>query len=395
MVSGLVTSPWDQDRIISGDANDSRSASKFSSFSTCFCSLLLYLFHRLIEFIPLEIDPQVQRQLGDVLLGEDDLALVFAQDLDAQRQALELLHQHPEALRDAGLERVVAFHDRFVGLDPAHNVVGLHGQDLLEDVRRAVGLERPHLHLAEALAAELRLAAQWLLGDQAVRARRAGVDLVLDQVGELEHVDLTYGHRLVELVTGPAVTQPHLAVLREPRPLQLVDDGLHRRAVEHRRRDLAAERRGDPPEVGLEHLAEVHAARHAERVEHDLDRGAVGHVRHVLLGHDPGDDALVAVAARHLVAGRDLALLADVDPDHPAYAGAELVLVVAAEDLDVDHDPALTVRHAQRRVAHLARLLAEDRAQQPLLGRELGLALGRDLADQDAALLALRADVDD
>src|SRR5207244_3214675 len=77
--------------------------------------------------------------------------------------------QDSERLRNAGLERVVALDDRLVGLDAADDVVRLHGQDLLQDVRGAVSLERPYLHLAEALAAELRLAAQRLLGDQAVR----------------------------------------------------------------------------------------------------------------------------------------------------------------------------------------------------------------------------------
>ena len=53
------------------------------------------------------------------------------------------------------------------------------------------------------------------------------------------------------------------------------------------------------------------------------------------------------------------------------------------------------MRHLQRGVAHLARLLTEDRAQQPLLRRQLGLALGRDLADQDVAGADLGADADD
>ena len=69
--------------------------------------------------------------------------------------------------------------------------------------------------------------------------------------------------------------------------------------------------------------------------------------------------------------------------------------VVAAEDLDVDDLAALAVRHAQRRVLHLARLLAEDRAQQLLLRRQLRLALRRDLADQDVAGVHLGADADD
>src|SRR5215831_6643053 len=50
---------------------------------------------------------------------------------------------------------------------------------------------------------------------------------------------------------------------------------------------------------------------------------------------------------------------------------------------------ALDMRHAQRRVLHLARFFTEDRAQQALLGRQLGLALRRDLADQDVARLDL------
>src|SRR3712207_7189918 len=53
---------------------------------------------------------------------------------------------------------------------------------LLERVRGSVRLERPHLHLSEALAAELRLAAQRLLGDERVRAGAARVDLVVHEV---------------------------------------------------------------------------------------------------------------------------------------------------------------------------------------------------------------------
>ena len=64
--------------------------------------------------------------------------------------------------------------------------------------------------------------------------------------------------------------------------------------------------------------------------------------------------------------------------------------VVAAEDLDVDDLAALAVRHAQRGVLHLARLLTEDRPQQLLFRGQLGLALRRDLADQDVARAALR-----
>src|SRR5712692_7604653 len=106
----------------------------------------------LTELLTLETDPQVQRNLRDVLFAEHDLALVLAQDLDPERESLQLLDQDPERLRDAGLERVVALDDRLVCLDAADDVVRLDGQDLLHDMRGTVSLERPHLHFTEALA---------------------------------------------------------------------------------------------------------------------------------------------------------------------------------------------------------------------------------------------------
>src|SRR5712692_7992069 len=92
MVSGLVTSPCDQDMIVSGEASDSRSASKFSSLSTNTPSQQLHRSPRslqgrgvgvrvrrrqqgrtmpsfarvLTELLTLETDPQVQRNLRDV-----------------------------------------------------------------------------------------------------------------------------------------------------------------------------------------------------------------------------------------------------------------------------------------------------------------------------------------
>src|SRR2546427_2143423 len=347
------------------------------------------------EFLSFKRDSKVERNLRYVLFTQNNLPLVLAQDLDPERKALQLLHQHSERLRDAGLERVVALDDRLVCLHAADDVVRLDGQDLLQNVGGAVRLERPHLHLSEPLAAELRLATERLLGHEAVGSGRASVDLVLDQVSKLQHVDHPNRDRLVKLLAGPAVTQANLAVRRQACLLQLTDDGGHRRAVEDGRGDLDAQRVRHPTQVGLEDLAQVHAARHAERVQNDVDRCAVRQVRHVLRRHDPGDDALVAVAACHLVPGRDLSLLSDVDPDHLVDAWPELVLVLAGEDLDVDHDSALAVRHAQARVAHLARLLSENRAEQALLSRQLGLALRRDLAHQDVALLDLGADVHD
>ena len=65
------------------------------------------------------------------------------------------------------------------------------------------------------------------------------------------------------------------------------------------------------------------------------------------------------------------------------------------EDLHVDHGTAHARRHAQRGVLHVGRLLTEDRTQQLLFRRQLGLALGRDLADHHVAGFHFCADVRD
>ena len=94
--------------------------------------------------------------------------------LDVEAERAHFLDQHVEAFRDARLEGVVAADDRLVDLGAAGDVVRLHRQHLLQRVGGAVGFERPDLHLAEALAAELRLAAQRLLGDEASTGRSNG-----------------------------------------------------------------------------------------------------------------------------------------------------------------------------------------------------------------------------
>ena len=73
----------------------------------------------------------------------------------------------------------------------------------------------------------------------------------------------------------------------------------------------------------------------------------------------------------------------------------QLVACVARELRDVDDTPACAVGHLQGGIAHLASLLAEDGAQQALLGRQLGLALRGDLAHQHVAGFDLSARQDD
>src|SRR5206468_7080814 len=105
--------------------------------------------------------------------------------------------------------------------------------------------------------------------------------------------------------------------------------------------------------------------------------------------------ALVSMAPGELVALRDLALLGDVDAHQLVDARGEVVAALAGERLHVDDLAAFAVRDLQGRVAHLARLLLEDRPDELLLRRQLGLALGRYLADQEVARPDLGADAND
>src|SRR6266705_467904 len=198
-------------------------------------------------------------------------------------------------------------------------------------------------------------------------------------MGQLQHVDVADGDRLVELVAAHTVEEVDLAGVRQTRDFQQVADFRFARAVENRRgegnafaeafsileqlfvtelrqslpdrgvreyftepaahgfgADFFAEQAleavpeflGGPAEVCLENLSDVHARRNAERIQNDLDRSAVRHVGHVFLRHDAGDDALVAVASGHLVADGELALHGDVDLDQLDDARGKLVALL-------------------------------------------------------------------
>ncbi len=72
-----------------------------------------------------------------------------------------------------------------------------------------------------------------------------------------------------------------------------------------------------------------------------------------------------------------------------------LVHAAAGEHAHLDDRAGHARRQPQRGVAHVGRLLAEDRAEQLLLRRHRALALRRHLADQDVARVHLGADVND
>src|SRR4051812_47087430 len=562
IVSGFFTSPCDHCRIFSGLAREIRIALNESG-SLGFSKKLKMSF---TASSPIFWNRSCCRSRYGLLGGRRSRSRVSRRvlhQLDVQTEGLQLLDEHVERLGQSRLEGVLSLDDRLVHAGPADHVVGLHRQKLLQRVGGAISLHRPDFHLSQALAAELGLAAEGLLGDQRVGPDAAGVDLLVDQVVELEHVHDAHRHVLVERLAGAAVEEDHLTRLRQARVLELREDLRLARAIEDRRGevdalhellrqtldflvgqlveevvhllavvdplevladrvrtplvvdhllDLLAQAARGPAEVGLQDLTDVHSARDAQGVQDQVDCAAVLEVRHVLLGEHAGDDALVAVAAGHLVADGELALDGDVDLHHLDDAGRQLVALLQAGDLLaedelhellllvevlqdlgdlllraadrdlrpvllrdlveervgdllplVQEDVALVVDelgrrllaveepldplvgrvledldlvvlvleelrlflvldvlgalvlvdalarehlgvddgagdargHAQRAVANVAGLFAEDRAQELLFRAELRLTLGRDLADQDAARADFRADADD
>src|SRR5665213_2619908 len=187
---------------------------------------------------PLILTEDVHQLIHEKTLSRRSIAALLELDIEPQRS--QFLDQHVEGFRNTGLEIIVTAHDRLIDLGAARHVVGLHRQHFVQRIGGAIGLERPDFHFAEALAAELRLAAQRLLGDEAVGADRPGVDLIVHQVMQLQHVDVADRDLAIELLAGAAIGQRHLARDVEPGLRQQSHDVLFARAIEHRRRQRHA-----------------------------------------------------------------------------------------------------------------------------------------------------------
>src|SRR6185436_4291814 len=159
---------------------------------------------------------------------------------DVNSQRLQLLNEHVEGLRNSRLGKVLTFHDRLVNSAAAVHIVRLDGENLLQRMCGAVSLECPHFHLSETLAAELRLTGERLLRDERVGPDAPRVNLVIDQVRQLEHVDLADRHRIGEALTGPAIAQPDLSTRRNSSQAHQLES----RCVDLDVRLLGAEDRG-------------------------------------------------------------------------------------------------------------------------------------------------------
>ena len=321
--------------------------------------------------------------------------LAVLHEFDVERQTAQGVDEHVEGRRGVVVRDALAADDRIEGCRAADDVVGLNREHFAQGMRRAVTEERPHFHFAEALTAALCLAAERLLGDERVGADRAHVDLVLDHVVEFQDVHVADGDVLLERLAGAAVEEFHLAVLIETGGLEFTANFFFGCACECRTDGLIVKRVGGKTEVEFHDLTEVHTGRHAERSEDDVDRATVGGVRHIFLRQDAGDDALVAVAAGEFVANEHRAELRHFHVDLLNDAGFHRVTVLAGKDLHADDAAFLAVFEAQRRVFHIAGLVAEDGTEQALFRGELRLPFRRHFADENVAGADFGADADD
>ncbi len=304
--------------------------------------------------------------------------------LDIEAERTHFLHEHVEAFRNAGFEGVVTTDDSFVDLGASSNVVRLHRQHFLQCVGGAVSFQGPDFHFAETLTAELRLATQRLLGNERVWTNRTCMDLVVDQVVQLQHVNVADGDRAVELFARLAIVQLDLAGRCEASISQHLGDVFFARTVKHRCRnrnalaqmlcifhhlvvrkasislllpinsdhavtqwldlltvavsfqhlaDFLAHACAGPAKMGFQNLPNVHARRHTKRVQHDIYRLAILQIWHVFLRNNTRDDTLVAVTAGHLVARLNLALHSDKDLDHFHDAWRQFITTLKLFDL--------------------------------------------------------------
>ena len=207
----------------------------------------------------------------------------------------------------------------------------------------------------------------------------AGLDLALHRDEDLDHLhhagrQFVAALQLLDLVDEPLLETLAAFVVLVPQALDL----RHQLVVRHGELPpLAARELGERLLGDLAALLEALRARHAHLVDQHVGETAID----VAV-----EDRLLVVA----VLGETLDLLA-LD----RHGALVLLDAVAVEHPDLDDGAGDARRNAQRGIANVRSLLAEDGAKQLLLRRHRAFALRRDLADQDIARRDLGADIDD
>ena len=194
-------------------------------------------------FDALHIEVEGARLCANVLvllIANRNLLGILIKHLDVKTDCLKFLDEHLKGLWHTWLWDIVSFNDGFIRLDTSDHIVGLHCEDLLQCVRSTIRLKRPDLHLAKALAAKLRLAAERLLGDERIWSRGARVYLIIHQMMQLQHIDAADRDAVLKRLARAPVIEHRLAIIRQSRRADGAEYVIVTRAVKDGRCDVDA-----------------------------------------------------------------------------------------------------------------------------------------------------------
>ncbi len=96
----------------------------------------------------------------------------------------------------------------------------------------------------------------------------------------------------------------------------------------------------------FQNLADVHTSWHPQGIEDDLHWRTISQKGHILNRHHFGDDALIAVAASHLITLGDFALLGHTNPHQLVNTGGKIAVLFSAKNLYVNYLTFFAVRKA-------------------------------------------------
>src|ERR1700754_2003978 len=134
------------------------------------------------------------------------------------------MHKHVEGFRYTRPRDIITLDDRLIGLRTADDIIRLEGQQFLQDIRRTIGLQCPHLHFTETLATELSLTTQRLLRDKTVRSDTTGVHLIINHVMQFDYVNDPYRCFLVEAIPCFTIIKVSVTETRQTSLLDMFSD---------------------------------------------------------------------------------------------------------------------------------------------------------------------------
>src|SRR3569833_2928350 len=231
------------------------------------------------------------------------------------------MHQYIEGFRNTRSRDIITHDNGFIGLGSADDIVGLQGQQLLENVGGAIGFKRPHFHFTKTLTTKLCLTTQRLLSNETVRPDATCVHLIVHHVMELDDINDTYRSLLVKAIARLTIIEVSIAKAGQSGPGDMIGDFLYRSTVEDRRCEFHTQLLTGPAKYSFIDLSKVHTGRYTQRVQYHIHRCSVFQERHIFRPYDLGDDTLVTVTSGHLIPYLQLTLDGQVYLSQLQYTG--------------------------------------------------------------------------